>query len=412
MEWNYYSTSAPREKPNCSAYVRSIRPGDCDRRTRSLDARKWAILSRGVVLLPASPANRSEFITTPMDRVLMKAMVLNGIVDLNQETLPLTLQEMPQPRPGAGEVLLKVNACGVCHTELDEIEGRTPPSHFPMILGHQVVGRVIECGPDVSTPLPGVRVGVAWIFSACGQCSYCRSGQENLCPQFVATGRDANGGYAEYVAVPAAFTHPIPATLSDAEAAPLLCAGAIGYRSVRLTNLQPGQALGLTGFGASAHLVLKMMGYRWPDVRVYAFARNPQERAFARELGAVWAGVSGERAPEALDAIIDTTPVWSPVVDALANLKPGGRLVINAIRKENVDQTSLLRLDYPQHLWMEKEIKSVANVTRADVREFLQLCAEANIKPETQLYPLEEANRALVELKHKTVRGAKVLSIV
>jgi propanol-preferring alcohol dehydrogenase len=254
-------------------------------------------------------------------------------------------------------------------------------------------------------------VGVAWIHSACGKCDYCRSGQENLCPDFKATGRDANGGYAEYMTVPAAFAHPIPSAFSDVEAAPLLCAGAVGYRSLRLTNIKDGQSLGLTGFGASGHLVLKTARYLHPNTRVHVFARSKEEQGFARELGATWAGDTDDKAPELLDAIIDTTPVWKPVVAALGNLKPGGRLVINAIRKEETDKQALLGLDYAKHLWMEKEIKSVANVTRKDVSEFLALAARIPIKPEVQEYPLEDANQALLELKERRIRGAKVLRL-
>jgi propanol-preferring alcohol dehydrogenase len=205
------------------------------------------------------------------------------------------------------------------------------------------------------------------------------------------------------------YCYPIPENFSDAEAAPLLCAGAIGYRSLRLSNIGAGQILGLTGFGASAHLVLKMVQHRFPDVDVFVFARSEQERSFALELGAVWAGDTTDAPPHHLGAIIDTTPVWKPDVEALKNLEPGGRLVINAIRKEERDKNSLLSLDYPTHLWMEKEIKSVANVTRRDVSEFLQLAAEMNIKPEVQEFGLSDANRALMELKDARIRGAKVL---
>ncbi|HEY6009759.1 MAG TPA: alcohol dehydrogenase, partial [Geobacteraceae bacterium] len=198
---------------------------------------------------------------------------------------------------------------------------------------------------------------------------------------------------------------------SDVEAAPLLCAGAIGYRSLRLAGLSPDGRLGLTGFGASAHLVLKMVRHRFPGVEVFVFARNPGEREFARELGAVWAGETTARAPVPLSAIIDTTPAWTPIVHALANLAPGGRLVVNAIRKEEGDKDALLGLDYPGHLWQEKEIRSVANVTRADVREFLALAAEMHLRPKVTEYPLAEANRALVELKRGGGRGAKVLRV-
>lgn len=341
----------------------------------------------------------------------MKAMILKQLTDLSQNSNPLEAAEVPIPQPADHEVLLKVLACGVCHTELDEIEGRTPPPQFPVILGHQVIGRVEACGSAVRRWRGGERVGVAWIFSACGSCAYCQSGQENLCPHFRATGRDANGGYAEYMVAPEDFVYAIPEIFSDAEAAPLLCAGAIGYRSLRLSGLQDGQRLGLTGFGASAHLVLKMARHRFPNSPVYVFARSPQERRFALELGAVWAGDTEETAPEKLDAIIDTTPVWKPILEALRNLNPGGRLVINAIRKETLDQQALLELEYPVHLWLEKEIKSVANVTRRDVSEFLQLAAEIPIRPEVELFCLEEANRALLELKQRKIRGAKVLMI-
>jgi len=341
----------------------------------------------------------------------MKAMVLESLVDLTKESEPLKLTIVPEPVPGPREVLLKVLACGVCHTELDEIEGRTPPPSLPVILGHQVVGVVATCGKDVNEFQTGDRLGVAWIFSSCGSCSYCRDGNENLCSEFRATGRDVHGGYAEFLVVPADSAFHIPDAFSDAEAAPLLCAGAIGYRSLRLSGIGDGQKLGLTGFGASAHLVLKMARHRFPGTEIYVFARSKSEQDFALELGASWAGGTEEMPEKKLDAIIDTTPVWKPVVEAMKNLKPGGRLIINAIRKEELDKDYLLKLDYPEHLWMEKEIKSVANVARIDVSEFLELAAEIPIKPEYQEYPLEDANIALLELKNRKIRGAKVLRI-
>jgi len=341
----------------------------------------------------------------------MKANVLRGITRLEENEAPLSLLDLPEPVPNEGEILLKVSACGVCHTELDEIEGRTPPPHFPIILGHQVVGRVAALGRGASRFSIGERVGVGWIFSACGRCKFCLSGRENLCGEFKATGRDVNGGYAEYMTVPEVFAYTISDVYTDSQAAPLLCAGAIGYRSLRLTGHQDGQKLGLTGFGASAHLVLKMVRYRYPNVQTFVFARSNEERNFARELGAVWAGDTTEESPVRLDCIIDTTPVWTPIVEAMRNLEPGGRLVINAIRKEDIDKDSLLGLDYPIHLWMEKEIKSVANVSRTDVSEFLTLAAEMGITPEVQEYPLRGANQALLELKKRKIRGAKVLTI-
>jgi propanol-preferring alcohol dehydrogenase len=341
----------------------------------------------------------------------MKAMVLKRIVRLTDNPQPLEPAEVPTPVPGKGELLVKVSACGVCHTELDEIEGRTPPAFLPMVLGHQAVGRVVGFGPAVTGFAPGDRVGIAWIFSACEACADCLGGNENLCERFRATGRDAYGGYAEFAVIPAAFAHSIPRVFSDTEAAPLLCAGAIGYRSLRLAGVRDGDALGLTGFGASAHLVLKMARHRFPRMRVFVFARSAAEQGFARDLGAFWTGNTESRPPEALDAVIDTTPVWRPVVSALAVLKSGGRLVINAIRKETSDQGELLKLDYAAHLWREKEIKSVANVTRRDVREFLELAGEIPIKPDVQVYALKEANQALIDLKERRIRGAKVLLI-
>jgi len=347
----------------------------------------------------------------------MKAMVLNKLCNLEENKTPLELLHLPDPVPAEKEILVKVSACGVCHTELDEIEGRTPPPRFPVVLGHQVVGRVEETGSskDTSRHVPafkiGDRVGIAWIYSACGKCKFCLEGNENLCHDFKATGRDAYGGYAQYMTVSEDFAYRIPDIFSDSEAAPLLCAGAIGYRSLKLTGLRDGRNLGLTGFGASAHIVLKMTRHQYPNSKIFVFARSEKERAFAKELGAVWTGDIEEESPEKLDCIIDTTPVWKPVVESLRNLKRGGRLVINAIRKEEVDKECLTRLDYPTHLWLEKEIKSVANVSRNDVSEFLKLAAEIPIKPEVQEFRLEEANVALVELKERKIRGAKVLRI-
>ncbi len=305
--------------------------------------------------------------------------------------------------------MLQVSVCGVCHTELDEIEGRTPPPRLPVILGHQIVGRVESIGSAVERWRPGERAGVAWIHSACGACEFCLTDRENLCPQFQATGRDADGGYAEFTVAPADFLVEIPEFFSDVHAAPLLCAGAIGYRSLRLTSLQGGQRLGLTGFGSSAQLVLRLVRFRHPSAPVFVFARSPRERQLALEMGAAWTGDTTDRSPQPLDAIIDTTPAWLPVVEALANLAPGGRLVINAIRKEDADKAVLSGLDYARQVWMEREIKSVANVTRRDVRGFLDLAAAMKLQPQVEEYPLAEANAALVDLKTKPVTAAKVL---
>lgn len=345
-------------------------------------------------------------------------MLLESLGEVKPLQPPLKLVQHSEPTLTPGEILLKVTRCGVCHTELDEIEGRTPPPRLPVILGHQVIGIIMESDSLLSALQEhapalqiGQRVGVAWIASACDECHFCKTGRENLCPQFKATGRDVDGGYAEYMKVRAEFAHPIPGYFSDSEAAPLLCAGAIGYRSLKLSNLQDGQSLGLMGFGGSNHLVLKLAKHKFPNCNIFVFSRNPAEREFALSIGAAWAGAIDENPPEALDAVIDTTPVWGPDMEALKHLKAGGRLVINAIRKEEKDKGVLLQLDYPSQLWMEKEVKSVANVTRADVREFLQTAAEAGIKPEFQEYELRDANAALMEMKQGQIRGAKVLRI-
>ncbi len=340
----------------------------------------------------------------------MNAMVLSRLESIDEHTHALERASVPEPTPASREILVRVSACGVCHTELDEIEGRMPPARLPMVLGHQVVGRVEQTGANATRFKRGDRVGIAWIFSACGECKFCRAGAENLCEDFRATGRDAPGGYAEYITVAEDFAYAVPDIFSDAQAAPLLCAGAIGYRSLKLTGLRDGQTLGLMGFGASAHLVLQLARFQFKSP-VFVFSRSEAERAFARELGAAWAGNIGDAPPAKLDALIDTTPAWKPIVDGLEHLERGGRLVINAIRKESADQDYLLHLDYPKHLWLEKEIKSVANVTRADVREFLEIAARIPIKPVVQEFELTDANQALRELKLRKIRGAKVLRI-
>jgi propanol-preferring alcohol dehydrogenase len=335
----------------------------------------------------------------------MKAMVLKRIASLADEPEPLVEATLPDPRPRAGEVLLRVATCGVCHTELDEIEGRTPPPRLPVVLGHQVIGRVADRGDGATRHTPGARVGVGWIHSSTG------AADENLSPRFVATGRDVDGGYAEWMTVPEAYAFPIPGRFDDLEAAPLLCAGAIGWRALRLTELRDGQALGLMGFGGSAHLVLQIVRGRFPNAHVHVFARDADVRAFALTLGASSAGDPGEPPPVPLDAVIDTTPAWQPVVHSLAALRPGGRLVINAIRKEERDKQALLGLSYERHLWMERELKSVANITGADIAEFLPIAAALGVRAEVTAYPLEEANRALRELQSGKVRGAKVLVV-
>jgi propanol-preferring alcohol dehydrogenase len=341
----------------------------------------------------------------------MRAMILDSTYDLSKDKSPLKLVELPIPEPKAKEVLVKVSVCGVCRTDLDEVEGRTLPSKFPIIPGHQIVGRVEKTGNKVSKLKIGDRVGIAWINSACGRCRFCLSGKENLCYEFKATGRDVDGGYAEYTLVDEDFAYKIPDNFSDEESAPLLCAGAIGYRSLSLCNTKDGENIGLFGFGASAHLVLQLARHMYPNSKVFVFTRNATEREFALKLGAYWAGDITDTSPERLNSIIDTTPVWKSIVLALRNLERDGRLVINAIRKEEVDKEYLLNMNYETDLWLEKEIKSVANVTRNDVVEFLEIAKEIPIRPEIQIFNLEDANKALLEIKEGKIKGAKVLKI-
>lgn len=341
----------------------------------------------------------------------MRAMRIHRLGPLTEASPPLRSELIATPLPGPAELLVRVHACGVCHTELDEIEGRTPPPALPMTPGHQVVGTVVREGTGCKLGLLNKRVGVAWIHSACGECQWCRSGRENLCPDFSACGRDAPGGYAEYMLVTENFTHKIPSEISDLEATPLLCAGAVGYRALTLCKLENGQQLGLTGFGASGHLVLQMAQYLYPDSPVYVFARSEEERKFAATLGASWTGNTTDQPDSALDAIIDTTPAWLPVLAAMEALAPGGRLVINAIRKESGDAELLAGLDYDRHLWREKSLSTVANVTRHDVRECLRLAAEIPLKPHVTPYSLDQANQALLELKQGHIRGAKVIRL-
>ena len=335
----------------------------------------------------------------------MRAMVLPAIADMDSNPAPLQSVSMPDPVPGEYDILVRVSVCGVCHTELDEIEGRTPPPQLPVVPGHEIVGRVVAMGERCSRFALQQRVGVGWIHSSSG------ADDENLSPEFRATGRDAHGGYAELVVVPERYAYAIPDVFSDAEAAPLLCAGGVGYRSLLLAGIRDGDILGLTGFGGSGHLVLQLAKHLYPACTVFVFARSDKERAFALELGADWAGDTSAKPPDAPHAIIDTTPAWKPVLAALERLRPGGRLVINAIRKEPGDRDLMAGIRYEDHLWMEKEIKSVANVTHRDIEAFLPIAAEIPLHVAVEEYALEEANEALLALRRGHVRGAKVLRI-
>jgi propanol-preferring alcohol dehydrogenase len=330
----------------------------------------------------------------------MKAMVLNEISPI--ETEPLKMMDLPIPVPGGKEILVKVSTCGVCHTELDEIEGRIQPK-LPIVLGHEIVGRVERMGSEAKKFNLGDRVGVAWIHSACGKCLFCTEGNENLCLEFQGTGCHAHGGYAQYTVVSEDFTYSIPERFSDSEAAPLLCAGAIGYRDLKLSRIKKGQILGLFGFGASAHIVIQV-AKNW-GCEVFVFTRNEKHRELAKRLGASWAGGPEDQPPKRLNCAIDFTPVGETVSNALKVLEKGGRLVLAVIRKRN----SIPPLDYAQLLWDEKEIKSVANITRKDAQEFLPLASQIPIIPEVQEFKLEEANKVLILLKEGKIQGAGVL---
>jgi propanol-preferring alcohol dehydrogenase len=333
----------------------------------------------------------------------MRAMLLDSIVDMDECPAPLNLVDIPRPVPGDGEILIEVAVCGVCHTELDEIEGRTPPQEFPVVPGHQVVGYVAGLGRRCQKYGMGDRVGVGWIHSSDG------SLKENISESFRATGRDVDGGYAEFMTVSEAYAYPIPDEFSNEDAAPLLCAGGVGYRALRLTGIEDGQVLGLTGFGGSGHLVLQLARHLYPSSPIHVYARSEKEQDFAMELGADWSGDTDAIAPTPAHAMIDTTPAWKPVLAALERLRPGGRLVINAIRKESRDRALMADIRYEDHLWQEKEIKTVANVTSHDIAAFLPVAASIPLRVNVQTYDLEDANQALLDLRTGHLRGAKVL---
>lgn len=331
----------------------------------------------------------------------MKAQLLKRTGPVEDKLLELV--DLPVPEPGPGQILVRIFACGMCHTEIDEIEGRRQP-RLPVIPGHQIVGRVAARGKGADRFAVGERVGMGWINRACGECDFCLSGRENLCPRFCGTGSDADGGYAEFTMMHQDFAQPVPEVFTDIQAAPLFCAGAVGYRAFKLTGIRPGQSLGLFGFGASAHIVIQAA--RHLGHPVYAFTREPEKREQARRLGAVWAGGLDERPDVKVSCAIEFTPVGETVAQAMDALEKGGRLVINAIRKRTPVQ-----LDYARHMWQEKEIKSVANVTRSDIAEFLELAAKIPIIPEVREFPLEEANQALLALKQGKIVGAGVFRI-
>ena len=331
----------------------------------------------------------------------MKACVLESSAPVEQN--PLVFTETAAPEPGSGEVLVRVHACGVCRTDLHVVEGELPPRKRPVIPGHQVVGSVERNGPDAGRFRAGARVGIAWLHHTDGACEYCRSGRENLCGNATFTGYTVDGGYAEYIVAPESFVYPIPEGFSDMAAAPLLCAGIIGFRSLRLSDIQKGGTLGLYGFGAAAHVAIQVARH-W-GVRVYAMTRDEPHRQLARELGAEWAGASDDHPPEKLDSAIIFAPAGELVVSALRVLKKGGTVVLGGIYMSPIPQ-----MDY-NLLYHERVIRSVANNTRLDGEEFLRTAAEIPIRTHVELFSLQDANRALNALKNDAISGAAVLQI-
>ena len=336
----------------------------------------------------------------------MKAMFIEKIGKLEES--PLVEREVPVPKLGPTQVLIQVTYCGVCHTEIDEIEGRRALGKFPVIPGHEVVGHVVEVGTQIQTLKVGDRVGVAWIFKACGECNFCESGRENLCKDFVATGADADGGYAEYMVVDEKFAYKLRGDVEESSIPPILCAGAVGYRALKLANIKDGEVVALLGFGASNHIVFRYIRYLFPSSQIIVFVKKLGDNAtlLALEMGADYICETFKDCPVNFDKAIDTTPFGEVVVYALSHLNSGGRIVINAIRKE----TQIPSFNY-ELIWGEREIKSVANVTRADVKEALELSYKIPIKPKVTIFPLEKAWDALLAVKHGEVSGAVVLKV-
>ena len=331
----------------------------------------------------------------------MKACVLQSPASIDSS--PLAFIDVPVPEPGPDEILIRVHACGVCRTDLHVVEGELPPRKQPVIPGHQVVGTVTRTGAATRRFAVGARVGVAWLHRTCGVCEYCRSGRENLCDAPAFTGYTVDGGYAEYIVANERFAYPIPDGFSDMAAAPLLCAGIIGFRSLRVSGIQPGGTLGLYGFGAAAHVAIQV-AHHW-GIRVFAMTRDERHRQLARELGAAWAGAADAQPPYLIDAAIIFAPAGELVVSALRALKKGGTVALGGIY-----MSAIPPLDY-NLLYHERVIRSVANNTRQDGEDFLRIAAEIPIHTQIQEFPLAEANAALRMLKHDAVRGAAVLRV-
>jgi propanol-preferring alcohol dehydrogenase len=322
-----------------------------------------------------------------------------AVLERAKEPLQITA-DYPNPEPKTGHVLLKVRACGVCRTDLHIAEGELPKRKERLIPGHQIVGEIVE-GATAQLP-EGARVGVSWVGGVDGTCPYCRRGMENLCDAPTFTGYDVNGGYAEYASARSDFVFPLPQALTDMQAAPLLCAGIIGFRSIRVADVQPGERVGLFGFGASAHLAISVLKH-W-GCEVYVATRGASHRELAQSLGAVWVGTEREKPPHDLDRALTFAPSGDVVVAALSSLRKGGVVAINAIHLDRMPE-----FDYDRLLWGERQIRSVANMTRADARDFLELAAQIGLRPKVTVFPLEKANEALAAIRNDAVDGAAVI---
>ena len=329
-------------------------------------------------------------------------MLLNKFAPIDQS--PLELSDVPKPEPGAEDILIRINVCGLCHTDLHTIEGELSDVNLPIIPGHQIVGNVEKMGNKASRFREGDRVGVAWLYSTEDDCKYAQQGKENLCDNARFTGYHVNGGYAEYIVIPEKFAYAIPSIFSDQEAAPLLCAGIIGYRALRLSEIKPGQRLGLIGFGASAHVAIQVAIY-W-GCEVFVFSRSKEHRELARKLGASWTGTLNENPPVKLNSIVNFTPAGPTVLDGMRLLDKGGTQALAGIYMSSIPE-----MDYVKYLYHERTLRSVANATRQDGNELLEIAAEIPIKTTTQIFPLEEANQALQLLNDSKIDGAAVLQI-
>lgn len=332
---------------------------------------------------------------------MMKAMQLEHTAPIGEHPLRLVEREIPQPGPG--QVRVRLEVCGVCHTDLHTVEGDLTLPRLPIVPGHQWVGVVDAVGPGVTRRKIGERVGVAWLWSSCGACRYCQAGQENLCPHAQFTGLHVDGGYSEYGIVGEAFAFPLPEGFAAEEAAPLLCAGIVGYRALRLSGARPGDRVGLYGFGASAHLVIQVARH-W-GCEVHVFTRSEAHRRLAEELGASWTGSASDDHPADLDASVVFAPAGWVARAALSHLRPGGVVAINAIHMSPIPEIPYALI------YGERVLRSVANLTRQDAEEFLRLAGEIPIRTEVEVFPLEEANLALERLKASEINGAAVLRI-